>query len=123
MTSRPELGSSVPTSSIHVANSESRAAASSSRGAGICGSLAAVSQSSNVSSRQATPPLASLVGALEEVNNLEAAAYYQAQHNGSGSRLAGHRAGSFKKHRGELGTFTSSERSTLTDNPRSRVVQ
>eukprot|EP00775_Hariotina_reticulata_P001708 gene1708-2053_t len=60
------------------------------------------------SSRLATPPLASLVGSLED-NDPQAAAFYQAQQAvtaGRGGSINGHR----QKHRAERGTFSLSER-------------
>lgn len=126
--SRPESSSTTHVSNsspLHrAASNDYHSPASSAGGSPVrAGSLRAAGGYSNASSRQATPPLASLVGSLDDASEPEAAAYYQAQHVGAGSRLGGHRPGSQKKHRGELGTFTLSERSTLTDKPRSRVVQ
>jgi hypothetical protein len=65
--------------------------------------------------RQSTPPLASLIGALqlqEAAADPHAAAYFSAQQN---SKL--HKQGSQKKHRGERGTFTASGRSAINDTP------
>jgi hypothetical protein len=72
------------------------------------------SNSSSMQRRQSTPPLASLIGALqlqEAASDPQAAAYFSAQQN---TRL--HKQGSQKKHRGERGTFTSSGRSAINDN-------
>lgn len=85
------------------------------KAAGQLGAGGISSSAGSMQRRQSTPPLASLVGALqlqEAAADPQAAAYFSAQ---QGSKL--HKQGSLKKHGGERGTFTSSGRSAINDRP------
>eukprot|EP00879_Flechtneria_rotunda_P029597 GHRR01032021.1.p1 GENE.GHRR01032021.1~~GHRR01032021.1.p1 ORF type:complete len:336 (+),score=151.73 GHRR01032021.1:729-1736(+) len=88
------------------------------------GSIEAVGGSARSSphQRQSTPPLASLVGSLEDASDPEAAAYYAAQNAAWRPSVTGPKPGASRKHRGERGTFSLSERSSIMDKPTNRLM-